>query len=404
MQETHKVSKVLFRELVDLPSTTYATHGLYSYPAKFIPHVVRFVIKRYTEEGDWLFDPFAGSGTVAIEAHLTGRNYILWDINPVTEILVKASTYMDEVREEEISVDFDYSRPFIPRWSNLYYWHPKDFVRELSKAWGYWHYEIKDFLKPLAAIPLMKLTRYFSYSDEKISKLYKSKRAVEKVNRLLKSDWKSIMLKMYRDEVRRVIRKVEEFQVLNPKRVEGEVKIGDSLSMRLKKEVDVLVTSPPYLQAQEYIRSFKLELFWLGLSEEQVRRLQKLEIPYREAPNVKVESDLYEKYREEVLKLNHKQLLKIYDCYFKSLAYFLNVNHKFVRKYIAFFVGPVKVRTLRIPIDEILKEHLESLGWKHEVTFEDKIITRKLFKTKVNPATGLEDERTPVERLLVMKR
>ena len=35
---------VIIRDLVNLPSTTYGTFGLYRYPAKFIPHVVAFVL------------------------------------------------------------------------------------------------------------------------------------------------------------------------------------------------------------------------------------------------------------------------------------------------------------------------------------------------------------------------
>jgi len=70
----------------------------------------------------------------------------------------------------------------------------------------------------------------------------------------------------------------------------------------------------------------------------------------------------------------------------------------------AIFVGPVKMREVRIPIDEILREHLESLGWRHEATYIDKIVSRRLFNSRINPATGLVDERTPTEHLLVMVR
>jgi hypothetical protein len=58
--------EILFRDLVRLPSTTYATHGLYMYPAKFIPHVVRYASERFSGPGDWVFDPFAGYGSVAM--------------------------------------------------------------------------------------------------------------------------------------------------------------------------------------------------------------------------------------------------------------------------------------------------------------------------------------------------
>lgn len=397
---------VLFRSLVkDISSTTYATHGLYYYPAKFIPHVIRYVIKKYANEGDWVFDPFAGSGSVAIECHLLNRNYVLWDLNPILEILVRASTYMDEASIDELLVDFTHEQKFRPKWRNLLYWHPREFLEVLERAWGYYHYVVPDKLKPLVAIPLLKTTRYFSYSDEKIAKLYKSKKAVEKVEKLLNSNWKQLMIKMYMEEVRRLVNKIREFQKYNPYKVRGVVRAGiDSLKEKLDREVDILLTSPPYLQAQEYIRSFKLELFWLGYSEDEIRKLQKLEIPYREPPAVQVQSETYLQYREKIIELKHENLLKIYDSYFKSLVLFLNNNHQYVRKYMAIFVGPVKIRNIRIPIDEVLKEHLESLGWIHEVTFIDRIVARKLFESRINPATGLPDERTPTEHLLIMKK
>jgi len=400
-----KYVEVLFRDLVrEIPSSTYATHDLYMYPAKFIPHVVRFAIGRFTSEDDWVFDPFAGYGTVGIEASLTGRNFILWDLNPILDVLAKASLYRDYISLKDMEVDFNYNERFIPRWRNLYYWHPKDFIEVLSRVWGYYHYQVSEKLKPLIAIPLLKVTRYFSYSDEKIPKLYRSKYAEEKVRKLLSSSWKNLIVKMYWQEAKRVVEKVRKYQELKPKDVSAVVKAGvDSLSLELDRNVDLMITSPPYLQAQEYIRSFKLELFWLGYNEEFISKLSKLEIPYRPKPLVEVHSDTYEKYKEIVTTFNHTKLTELYECYFKSLALFLNKNHKRIRT-MAIFVGPVKVRGVRVPIDEILKEHLEFLGWKHEVTYIDRIVSRRLFNSTVNPATGLVDERTPTEHLLIMTR
>lgn len=400
-----KYIEVLFRDLVkEIPSTTYATHDLYMYPAKFIPHVVRFAINRFTSEGGWVFDPFAGYGTVGIEASLTGRNFILWDLNPILDVVSKASLYRDYLSLRDMEIDFNYGEKFVPKWSNLRYWHPEEFIEVLSRVWGYYHYQVPEKLKPVVAIPLLKITRYFSYSDEKIPKLYRSKYAIEKVKKLLSSNWKRLMIETYWKEARRVVEKIRSYQMLKPKDVSYIIRAGvDSLTLELDRDVDLLVTSPPYIQAQEYIRSFKLELFWLGYDEETVSRLASLEIPYRQKPLVEVHSDTYEKYRRIVMSFNHQKLLDIYECYFKSLALFLNRNHRKVRT-MAIFVGPVKMRDVRIPIDEILKEHLESLGWRHEATYIDKIVSRRLFNSKINPATGLVDERTPTEHLLVMVR
>ncbi|MEM4619143.1 MAG: DNA methyltransferase [Desulfurococcaceae archaeon] len=411
--------EVLFRELVKIPSTTYASHGLYMYPAKFIPHVVRYAIEKYTEPNEWIFDPFAGYGTVAIEASLTGRNTILWDLNPMTEILTLASTYRGDLTLKDFQLDWNYDEPFHPQWENISYWHPREFYNILSRLWGFWNKEVYSRAKSreklgkayLVAIPLLKITRFFSFSDEKIAKLYKSKYAIEKIKNLLSSDWRSKMEKMYWDEARKIVEKVKEYNTLKPRNIEivvktskhinGHLVVFDSLTQKLDKGVKLLITSPPYLQAQEYIRSFKLELVWLGYSGSDLRILQMHEIPYNNPPRVEIRSRIFQIIREEVKKHGDK-LLKLYDAYFHSLVHFLDINHDRI-EYIAMFVGPTKIRTTRIPIDEILREHLESLGFIHIETLIDRIVNRRLFKTTMNPATGLKDERTPTEHLLVMK-
>jgi len=44
---------VSFRELVpQITSTSYLTHSVYYYPAKFIPQVVKFCIDNYTQQND----------------------------------------------------------------------------------------------------------------------------------------------------------------------------------------------------------------------------------------------------------------------------------------------------------------------------------------------------------------
>jgi len=388
--------KVLFRSFYDF-DTDYATHGLYWYPARFIPHVVRYFIENYTKTGDLVFDPFAGSGTVAIEAEITGRNYIVWDLNPITELLVKVETWKGDINEKMFEVDFNYPKKFVPRWDNLYLWHPREFVDVLARLWAYYH----DHSNSLLAIPLLRVTKYFSYAEIEFPKPYRSKVAMERVKELLSSDWRQKMKDMYRQEVERVIKKVKEFQKLCKCTSKGEVKGGvDVLNAELPK-ADAIITSPPYLQAQEYIRTFSMELHWLGYTDAEVRKLKSKEIPYNTPPNVSVNSETYRKYRELVRNIGDSKLLQIYDAYFKSMAQFLN---KIDAKVIGLFVGPVKVKTMRVPLDEIFKEHLESLGWSHESTLIDTIVSRRLARVEINPATGLEDERTPTEHLLIMRR
>ena len=79
---------VIFRELMpEIPSTTYATFGLYKYPAKFIPQVIAYALTAYGRRGMSVIDPFAGYGTVGTVARLCGNSYELWDLNPLLKYL-----------------------------------------------------------------------------------------------------------------------------------------------------------------------------------------------------------------------------------------------------------------------------------------------------------------------------
>lgn len=59
----------------------WATHDA-KYRGNWSPYIPRNVILRYSEEGDTVLDQFVGGGTTAVEARLTHRNFIGYDINP----------------------------------------------------------------------------------------------------------------------------------------------------------------------------------------------------------------------------------------------------------------------------------------------------------------------------------
>lgn len=59
----------------------WATHDA-KYRGNWSPYIPRNVILRYSQEGDTVLDPFVGGGTTAVEAKLTNRNFVGFDINP----------------------------------------------------------------------------------------------------------------------------------------------------------------------------------------------------------------------------------------------------------------------------------------------------------------------------------
>ncbi|MEN9937434.1 MAG: hypothetical protein RLZZ387_4013 [Chloroflexota bacterium] len=53
-----------------------------AYWGNFIPQIPNQMMRRYTRPGDWVIDPFAGSGTTLIEARRLGRNALGVDLQP----------------------------------------------------------------------------------------------------------------------------------------------------------------------------------------------------------------------------------------------------------------------------------------------------------------------------------
>ena len=65
-------------------------HGSCSYLAMFPPNLPHYFIKKYTAEGDVVFDPFSGRGTTVTEASYLNRQAIGSDLNPLAIVLSRA--------------------------------------------------------------------------------------------------------------------------------------------------------------------------------------------------------------------------------------------------------------------------------------------------------------------------
>ncbi|MBN2964971.1 methyltransferase domain-containing protein [Sulfurospirillum sp. T05] len=74
----------------------WATHNS-KYRGNWSPDVVRNLILRYSNEGDYLLDPMIGGGTTAVECKLLNRNLLALDINPnAIELTCKALEFESE--------------------------------------------------------------------------------------------------------------------------------------------------------------------------------------------------------------------------------------------------------------------------------------------------------------------
>ncbi len=381
-----------------ISSTSYLTHGIHPYTAKLIPHIPRYFIEKYTQKKMTMLDPFCGSGTILLEARLLGRNAIGIDINPLATLIseVKAEPlYIEELRlaislvKEKVK---NGNRKAIVEFPNIDYWFCKKAQNELSII----KFSVENlnsrFNKSIHRFFLVcfsSIIRKSSYADPQMAKTYRSKRVIEKV----KTGWVPTPIQYFEEALDKNFKRIKLLsERLNSNNNYVKVLQGDAreTSVILKqngiKEVDFIITSPPYINAQDYFRSYKLELWWLGLATpEEVRYLNRQAIGtenisgsnYNSIPKSK--ERLLNKILNNIWKINKTKSYIVYN-YFENMKSIFRefYNALKTRSYFCLITGCNTICGIQIPTYKILTHMAEDNGFKLAEIGRDEIKKRTL--------------------------
>lgn len=386
---------VSFRDLVpEINDTGYLTHAIFAYPAKFIPQIVRYAINTYTKEADWIVDPFAGSGTVGVEAYLCKRNAILFDLNLLLNHIMPLKVYSSKERLHEADLHKllegmrESKHRFMPAWSNIAYWYVPEMLDVLSQYWGFIHNADNTVYSTVVKAALLKASKRFSNTEDRTPKLARSKRKLSAIEELLQENWREQLDDMIHSLSLKTLRSLNDFVVYTQQNCfehSGQVEFHggvDSSYVAVPRACDALITSPPYLQAQEYIRSTKMELFWLGHTEEEVKELSRLEIPYRKADRV-IQTETLDNVREMLTRDDLQERLDSYFCHTVN-ALENSMRQLKLNAAACIFVGNPRIDGITVEIWRILAEYFTERGFAFEKVYEDRIKTRKLFGARKN--------------------
>ncbi|MDD5155093.1 MAG: DNA methyltransferase [Candidatus Omnitrophica bacterium] len=264
-------------------NVNYYTHGFFKYPCKFIPHIPRWAIKKYSKEGDVVLDPFCGSGTTLLEAVTLNRIAAGIDFDPLSRLISRTKTYkytkkdirdIEKIREKISKGKLELYKEFVPDFSNISHWFPPQSIRGLSfiKSVILNNSNEKSRVRDFLMLCLASTVRKCSFADDTSPKPYVSKRI--KKSPLNPSAVFIKILDNYLNEL-----KDNQGLVKNKCFIIGgnAKKINRSrIKNYTRQNVSLAVTSPPYINAFDYVRSLRLENIWLG-------HIQEKEIPaYKE--------------------------------------------------------------------------------------------------------------------------
>lgn len=264
-------------------------HQLHWYPAKLFYRIPIDILEALElPPRSIVVDPFCGSGTVLVESRLRNHMAIGLDINPLSRLISKVKTttldqatatnYLSTICNKAKSLRRTPSPEILssfwfrtPARNALYRLLEAIHVHDLSPPY-------RDFF--LAT--LSSIVRRCSLADPNIPPLVRLRedrieiagpryrRAYEHAMALATADVYTAFSRVAAQNIHLVSRENEATHSLP----EAKVYPRSALDSRLASDsVDLVITSPPYCGAQKYVRTFKLELGLLGLTQAQIRAI-----------------------------------------------------------------------------------------------------------------------------------
>lgn len=253
-----------------------------SYRACFKPQLPGFFINLLTKQGDVVYDPFSGRGTTPIEAALRGRKLISNDVNPLSKILTRPRLFPPglaevEKRLSEISFinennDMDLSM----------FYHPET-EKELRSIKRYLlekrecgnEDDLDDWIRMTATNRLTGHSRgFFSVYTLPPNQATSPQRQL-KINekRDQKPEYRNTR-KLIAKKTKSLIRDLDE-SIKTSLNKSGETglflsKPVDNTPEILDNSVQLIVTSPPFLNVVQYASDNWLRCWFNGIDAERV--------------------------------------------------------------------------------------------------------------------------------------
>lgn len=262
----------------------YASHDLHAFAAKFPPQLPRTFIRGLTGYGDVVLDPMMGSGTTVVEALLEGRRGVGLDIDPLAlrlgrvktmpldldlarraghQVLQRAHALLSEGSEVErhLAAQFDEpTRAFVDYW----------FLPATQR-------ELMALALPIREIQDAAVRRFLELTFSAI--IVTKSGGVSRARDLAHSRPHLDKTKVPRNAVEQfALRLGKNLSSIAQLRADGAGALalaGDARLLPLAdSSVDLVVTSPPYANAIDYVRAHKFALVWLGESVADLSRLR----------------------------------------------------------------------------------------------------------------------------------
>lgn len=277
-------------------------HSWLKYKEGFSANLVNLLLDEMgAVAGDWVMDPFMGSGTTALVCQMRGINSAGYDLMPISAVSIKAKAavmrydvneiqrLIKDVSHLTVPADYNKRTPHIvitrdayPRENELFL----AYIHEWNEASGY-SLEAKNLLT-LCVMNSLERCSYTIKSGQCLRWDCRSKK-IQDANKTRTSKGQKLPPGKYvrseildakatiLDELAHVLADIELIQKNGAAKAEIDFvprSVLYELPLVEDNKFKGVITSPPYCNGYDYTRTYALELVYLGLGEEEVKGLR----------------------------------------------------------------------------------------------------------------------------------
>lgn len=237
----------------------------HKYPGRMTPKIADYVIKNFTKEGDYILDPFCGSGSVLMAASASRRKSVGIDINPLAVAISRTynrryhisklekylTVVMENLQKEHTSNPGSYNK-------RLLYWFNRDVLDAIQQIKSVIYENVPVNYRLFFFTALSSAVRSVSRADPKIFPPVYSKYMRRRDHEATNHEAKIRFEEKAREAILTTIKRN---RALVPN-YKPEVIKADAFEYlgENRGKFDSIFTSPPYGFAQKYVRSTSLEL------------------------------------------------------------------------------------------------------------------------------------------------
>lgn len=404
-------------------STPLKIYQLGFQPAKSIPEIPRWFLQKYASIPFASLDPFAGAGTTIIEGLRHGVMVYWLDYHPLSRLICRVKTSVfscQEITQETIRIlskaTKQMNAPTTVNFANKDFWFQKP-VQEGLEIIREHIQQSKGSVQPILWLAFASTVR--KTSDMNDGMLLAAKRShIKDIPKRSRSD----VFEYFQLYVDKALEAIDEWEnVINGSRNNAvELPLQDSRTLDESPIFDTVITSPPYINAIDYVWASKFELHWLGMANSDEDRLKLYEreigterIPKRECNelgrtgNAHLDLLIEEIYTGKKYKASKGQnalRARVVYKYFMDMQGHFASSFKHLRPggYYCFTIGDVsRICGVDIPVASVLTELACETGFNKCFQFHLLLKNRKLnIPRNVNWAGTIKHDTTVVLRKL----